>query len=404
MVAAPRLRRRDNVFRPDLEEDTSFPPLLKAAAIYGSNASGKSNLVKALNVVSTIAKLKPSATPDKLPVEPFRFNPALRATASRFEISFIRGRRRYRFTLAASKERVEEERLVAFPRGKETLLYARYYREGRDQYEFGGQLEGGKDLHETWSKLTGPTRLFISQAVANSSESLQQLRIPFSWLTRGISTMTGTTMQQLVGPLQEMLREDSSLTKSIIGFVNDLDIPLTEMRFDANTTDQDEFEVGSKATAERSTLSAQTSGGKTVFTHKTALGEAVFDLDEESTGTQHLIGFFLPWYVLKAARDTAWRVLVVDELDTSLHPNIVAELIRRHLQNSAPGQLIFTTHDTHLMDTKILRRDQIWLTERDMNGATQLRSVHDFEGRESEDIEKRYYEGRYRGLPIVRTE
>jgi AAA15 family ATPase/GTPase len=96
------------------------------------------------------------------------------------------------------------------------------------------------------------------------------------------------------------------------------------------------------------------------------------------------------------------ELVSIDELDTSLHPQIVARLIKQHLQLKAPRQLIFTTHDTHLMDTRILRRDQIWLTERDINGATQLRSVHDFEGRESEDVEKRYYEGRYRGLPILR--
>jgi AAA15 family ATPase/GTPase len=68
---------------------------------------------------------------------------------------------------------------------------------------------------------------------------------------------------------------------------------------------------------------------------------------------------------------------------TSLHPRIVASLVKQHLQLESPGQLIFTTHNTHLMDTKILRRDQIWLTERDVNGATQLRSIQDFEGRES---------------------
>jgi len=66
--------------------------------------------------------------------------------------------------------------------------------------------------------------------------------------------------------------------------------------------------------------------------------------------------------------------------------------------------LIFTTHDTHLMDAKVLRRDQFWITERDMNGATRLRCVHEFEGRDNEDMEKRYYEGRYRGLPFVKSE
>jgi AAA15 family ATPase/GTPase len=95
-------------------------------------------------------------------------------------------------------------------------------------------------------------------------------------------------------------------------------------------------------------------------------------------------------------------ILAVDEIDSSLHPNIVAALVEKHLSATTPSQLIFTTHDTHLMDAKILRRDQFWLTERDANGATQLRAIHDFAGRESEDIEKRYYEGRYRGLPLIR--
>ena len=77
-------------------------------------------------------------------------------------------------------------------------------------------------------------------------------------------------------------------------------------------------------------------------------------------------------------------------------------LVEKHIKSASPAQLIFTTHNTHLMDTKLLRRDQFWLTERDASGATQLRSIHDFEGRESEDLEKLYYEGRYRGLPFVR--
>ncbi|MNF86049.1 hypothetical protein D3C84_684720 [compost metagenome] len=95
-------------------------------------------------------------------------------------------------------------------------------------------------------------------------------------------------------------------------------------------------------------------------------------------------------------------VLCVDELNSSLHPDIVADLIGKHLDSGLDTQLIFTTHDTHLMNEKILRRDQFWITERDVNGATCLFSIHDFEGRESEDVEKRYFEGRYRGLPLIR--
>ena len=143
---------------------------------------------------------------------------------------------------------------------------------------------------------------------------------------------------------------------------------------------------------------------KATLTHKTAIGSAEFDFSEESEGTKNLIAFHLPWHLMMntSAAAKKWKTLVVDELDSSLHPKIVANLILQLLNSDKQAQLIFTTHDTHLMNTKILRRDQLWLTERDMNGATQLRSIHDFKGRETEDVEKRYYEGRYRGLPLIR--
>ena len=87
--------------------------------------------------------------------------------------------------------------------------------------------------------------------------------------------------------------------------------------------------------------------------------------------------------------------------DSSLHPKIIEALVGKHHNAPRVSQLVFTTHDTHLMDSGLLRRDQIWITERDANGATRLFSIHDFKGRQSEDIEKRYYEGRYRGLPLT---
>ena len=150
---------------------------------------------------------------------------------------------------------------------------------------------------------------------------------------------------------------------------------------------------------------------KTTLTHVTALGQANFDIEEESDGTKNLISFSFPWLLMDPkyginsnakSLEIETNILVVDELDSSLHPKIVETLIARFISKPNSAQLIFTTHDTHLMNAKLLRRDQYWLTERDENGATQLRSIHEFEGRESEDIEKRYYEGRYRSLPIIK--
>lgn len=398
MVAAPRLGRKENTFAPKLDEKR-FPALLKVAAIYGANASGKSTWVRALHTLRFIVQLEPKASPEPIPVDPFRFDPKCIGSPSSFELHFISEGQRYEFKLAATKDRIEEESLLVFPRGKETLLYRRLGEAGHERYEFGSALEGGGTLHDSWRKLTPRTATFLSRAVANSSQELQQLRIPFAWLTGSLFAVVGSSLGSFARLNQaSVLRESPSVVSNLVEFIRDLDIPVTDLKF--HEPPPGIFTESPKPTEE---FSARPPKLKTMLTHKTALGEASFDFDEESTGTQNLMGFFMPWLLLGQQDVTPLRVMVFDELDSSLHPKIVAELVRRHLEEEGRGQLIFTTHNTHLMNARLLRRDQIWLTERDMSGATHMRSVHDFEGREGEDIEKRYYEGRYRGLPIIRA-
>lgn len=392
MVAAPRLRKKDNTFVPQVTGE-KLPPLLKVAAIYGPNASGKSNLLLAFDVVRRIAAATPSNA--FLPANTFRFDPELANQPSRFEVNFIAGRQRYQFELAVTSERIVEEKLTAYPRGRETVLYERLYTDNREHYDFGLELEGGEDLHEAWRKLTGPKTLFMSQAVANSSEELGQLRVPHKWLVDSMFVVSHG-MKSLAAHSQSIAHKYKSAAEQITSFLRDVDVPVVDLRVE-------KIQMSGSSTL----LTGLASDGevptrdKTTLTHRTALGDADFDFSEESEGTQSLIGFWLPWSIM-VEKEGVFDVLAVDELDSSLHPQIVAMLVAKYLAFEQPNQLIFSTHDTHLMDTKLLRRDQIWITERDANGATQLRSVHDFDGRESEDVEKRYYEGRYRGLPIIR--
>ena len=381
MVAAPRLKKGDNVFKPVVKGE-KLPDLLKVTAIYGPNASGKSNLIKAFGIVSDIAKRQPSAQTTLLPVDPFRFDSELADKPTCIELHFIYAEQRYEFELAVTQQRIIHERLVAYPNGKETLLYERRHLPSGDEYTFGTQLEGGKDLHELWRKSTSAQMPFIAQAVANSSEELTQLRQPLKWLQDGFLVVSGN-MDKLADSSQK-LAENTSNAEELSIFLQELDVPITNIHIEKKE-------------------SSAVSKIRTVLTHKSSLGESKFYFHEESEGTKNLIGFWLPWTLHRMSsihKDN--DILVVDELDSSLHPEIVISLIAKHLKSEISSQLIFTTHDTHLMDAKLLRRDQFWLTERDANGATQLRSIHDFEGRESEDLEKRYYEGRYRGLPFVR--
>lgn len=406
MVAASRLRKRNNTFQPKVHGE-KLPDLLKVVAIYGPNASGKSNLLKAMDVLPIICRRKPSVQADKLPVKPFRFDPSLKSEPSRIEIHFIQKQVRYSFNLALTEDRVFEERLIAYPRGKEELLYERKYDQAHERYVFGPTLEGGADLHDAWRKLTGPQALFIAQAVANSNEELTQLRKPFEWLSDG-ALIVDTGMKPLESIAQRLIIDAPSFSNEVVKLLSDIDIPISNVssRLLERPDIPDETENAERGDAtpkiKESALLSKLKV-KTTFTHRTSLGEAEFDFNEESDGTKNIFCFSFPWLMLRADENSGRRILIVDELDSSLHPKVVEALIERHLNSALPNQLIFTTHDTHLMDTKIFRRDQIWLTERDATGATQLRSIHDFEGREGEDIEKRYYEGRYRALPIVRS-
>jgi AAA15 family ATPase/GTPase len=389
MVATPKLQHRGNVFDAPVTGE-KFPRLLKAAAIYGPNAAGKTSLFKALEAIGLIANLQPGNSLT-LPVSAFRFDKLLVNEPSTFEAHFITGGTRYEFHLSATSRRIVREKLITFPHGKEKLLYSRTLSDGIDGddiYEIGSSLEGGEILHKAWQQLTAPTVLFISQAVANSSESMKQLREPFSWLRSGMM-FVDTEMEAWASLTRKITSEVSSvLNTDLVDFLSSVDVPITKIE---THTKKGILEADSNEVS-----------GKTTLVHKTELGEATFDYADESRGTQNLIGFWLPWKMLQSEKIERYRTLIIDELDSSLHPKIVELLIKQHINATQPSQLIFTTHDTHLMDAKLLRRDQFWILERDRFGATQMRSVHDFEGREGEDIEKRYYEGRYRGLPIIK--
>lgn len=388
MVAAPRLRKKENVISPVVKGE-KVPDLLKVAAVYGPNASGKSNLVKALGVIGSLSFNEVLGDPC---IYPFRFDPALVDQPSCFEWHFVCDGLRYSFELAANAERIVRECLTCYPSGKETLLYERQHLPEGYQYQFGPKLEGGELVHRAWQDMTSSRALFIRQATLNSRDDLTQLRIPFDWLS-GLKQMDhGHTVQRVNEALQAC-RDEPRLADLLSEFLRSIDVPVSAIKIEAKGRGSSGAEMFSPMFD---------SPPKTRLTHSTALGVAEFDLDDESDGTRSLIGFWLPWALFSSRKTVLNSLLVVDELDTSLHPEIVIRLVSQHLQQNDPRQLIFTTHNTHLMDAKLLRRDQFWLTERDMNGATQLYSIHDIEGRESEDIEKRYYEGRYRGLPILR--
>ena len=401
MEAALYLRKKDNVINVPVKGDKSLS-LLKVAAIYGPNASGKSNLCLALSLIGRLMKNNLESGEDSLPVTPFRFDIHLLGKPSQFEINFVTAGKKYRFELALTSQRIISEVLSVFVKGKPQKLYARSFDGDKESYEIEPLLEGGELLHDAWKNLTSPKLLFLSQAVNNSSENLMQLRIPYAWLRANL-TESPDKMQIFTKVLHLLHNEAPArqIPKEIALFLSEIDIPVAEVKFNNNskfsdlkrTLDKDDENAAFERFLKNSDM---------LFRHKTMLGEAEFSLDEESEGTKNLTGFLLIWIALTMGAKLGVSA-IFDELDTSLHPKIIERLVAKLHSLKANSQLIFTTHNTHLMDSKLMRRDQFWVAERDNNGATRLASIYDYEGREGEDVEKRYYEGRYRGLPNLKV-
>jgi AAA15 family ATPase/GTPase len=400
MVASNRLGKKENVIVPNVDGE-KLPNLLKVAAIYGPNASGKSSLLEAIDFVKDMIRRDSRASDKTLPVSHFRFDKSLELEPSNFEYHFIQDGTRYQYLVSANISRVTLEELTAFPNGKESLLFRREFTSKGEVYVFGDTLEGGELVHETWRKLTNPRSLFLAQAAEYSSEDLTQLKIPCSWFENSCLVINQNSFHTWSRASRKILALMPDTAVTLSNFLADVDIPISSIAISASEENQSLLSSPFEEPEELRKFDDDTT---TTLTHRSALGEANFDYKEESEGTKNLIGFWLPWYTLamKGKEKGDNLTLIIDELDSSLHPQIVVNIIKKHIANSKFSQLIFTTHDTHLMNSKILRRDQFWITERDKNAATRLYSIYDFDGREGEDLERRYFAGRYRGLPLTK--
>jgi len=132
--------------------------------------------------------------------------------------------------------------------------------------------------------------------------------------------------------------------------------------------------------------------------HSSVNGSAFFDLDEESDGTVRLLDFVPAFKNIISSE----KVYIVDELERSIHPLLIKELVKKFsLDNKTRGQLIFTTHESNLLDQEIFRQDEIWFAEKDLNGSTDLYSLSDFKEHKTIDIRKGYLNGRYGSIPFL---
>ncbi len=376
----------------------STPPLLRSAAIYGPNAAGKSNLIKAMKVMEQMVLKSASETQagEPLSVTPFLLDEDSTEHPCEFEVHFISEGVRYQYGFAATRKRITEEWLLAYPKGRPQRWIDRRYDSINQAYVWGtmDKLSGKKQL---WQEATRSNALFLSTAIQLNNQQLQPV---FKWFSK-ILHVAGFGRWH-PGFSIEMCEQEGT-RKEVISFLRAADIDIDDVQLEEEKFDIHTLPDGLSGSVKNRL--AKEFKDNPVINVKTAhildSGKKVFfDLGDESDGTQKIFALAGPW------KDTLehGHVLIVDELHDNLHPVIVQYLVNLfHSPETNPkgAQLVITTHDTSILNQDVFRRDQVWFCEKDKSHSTVLFPLTDFRPRKEENLERRYLSGRYGALPYV---
>ena len=367
--------------------------VLKTNAIYGANASGKTNLFKILTIA--ISMLRSSNTTNinaKLPITPFKFDKNTLNKPSEFEIKFIVDDVRYVYGFVADSNKIYEEYLYYYPNGRETKIFDRT---NTNDYSFPQKDE--KILNDIASK-NAPNKFFIATA---TNWNYEKTKVPYKFLSADINTFNNLSGLRDIA-LREYLKNDKELKSFALDFLKKADFNIedykvleTDVPDDVLAAIPDFIKTGMSMKEKPKVFTA-------LFKHRGSTVELSYE--EESMGTQ-IIFCFIP-FIMDALNNK--RVVIVDELDRSLHPYLVEMIVQMFNDsdiNKNGAQLIFNTHDTNLLKLNILRRDQIWFTEKDdKNGISDLYPLSDFSVRKTENVEKGYMLGRYGAVPFIKND
>lgn len=391
----------DKTMRDTHATDTAIkaaPYVLRSAVVYGANASGKSNLIKALQymrgVVMESAALQPGQTFDRL--QPFRLDAASKEEPTEFEVTFAMQGVRYQYGFAMTTQRIVREHLLVYKAFKPQRWFERRHdsEAGKDVYEFGPSLKGPKHL---WEGATRSNALFLSTAVQLNSDALRDV---FDWFSNRLVILNE---QSPLSPLVsiQMLKQEKQ-RKAIGDFLRAADVSIADIEVVSRQAVVHNIRLD-LSTGKKEEESSEQVVDEVRFHHVTDDGRAVFDLADESSGTRNLL--FLAGPILDILRKGL--TLVVDELDTSLHTLLVQTLVRQFHRpdvNVGGAQLLFTTHDTSLLDAYgLFRRDQVWFVEKRADQSSTLYPLLDFSPRKKEALARGYLEGRYGALPFLRS-
>ncbi|MFE4975847.1 ATP/GTP-binding protein [Kitasatospora sp. NPDC056651] len=368
------------------------------AGIFGANAAGKSNVIDALRYMSKmVVDSHRDAEPDEgVTRHPFRLDEAARGEPSWYVVDLLIDGIRYTYGFSVDDEQVVDEWLHSYPHGRKRKIFER----SADGLEIGDSQQR-REL-EAVENITEPNVLFMSLAARSRQHDFRPV---YDWFARNL----GFSRRGL-GDYFRMggrILEQADRYPELIGLLRAADLGIAEcgaerVPFDAERHGRNTTWVTAEVDGRVSRMALRPWIG-----HHGRDGIVRMDLSEESEGTQALVRQ-APLFMGALRRG---GTLVVDEIDSSLHPILTARLIglfQNSTTNPNGAQLIFTSHDASLLGRvggeEILRRDQVWFVEKNEYGETELFGLADFKPRQEENRERRYLAGSYGGVPYIDDE
>jgi len=379
--------------------------VLPIAAIYGGNASGKSNFLKALRFVKKLVGILPESD-SPIPIEPFSLSLEYNQQPTRFTLEILVDHAIYEFSFTLNHKDILEEKLLKTSNDIDEIVYTR---EGDNiQLNENYPFLVNSDYLNFVSQSTKNNQLFLSNAVFFKVEGLKPIS---DWFKDTLKTVFPESSPSLI---EDQLDHDHPLYSYMNSILERLDTGIVQLKYEdipienlpisvnlfaSNLKEGGIFPFGSIHLFRKG---GELKAKKQVAYHRTLSGDEIkFDIEQESNGTRRLIEL-LPAF-LQLSNSSSPIVYAIDEIDNSLHTVLTRTLLEEYLAICGAenrSQLLFTTHDVLQIDKELLRTDEMWVTERKTDGSTTLYSFSDYEeARQDEDIRNSYLQGRLGGIP-----
>jgi uncharacterized protein len=394
MIADSSTRKNDNTFVPI---EGNKLRLLNSAAIYGANASGKSNILKALNRLILYIQDLNIDVDDNIPYyEPFELEKSCLTQPSIFKLSFVIEEIMYEYQITFDSREVHHEQLDFYPNKRPANLFIRKKNDVKR-----GDYFQDKRLFSRKALTKYP---YLSKVAREEHEQMQKI---YQYLkTYALFAANDTRMRSsLVRHINQELQKDEKLKIKLDKLIRIADTHIQQIKIEEKNVD---FKFDDQVPEEIKKIIMRDNKYELFAVHKTRDGllegeEANFPFfQKESIGTIRLYALgALMLLILNRG-----HILVIDEIDNSLHPKLCKFLIKlfhHPLTNPRNAQLIFASHETTLLDRELLRKDQIWFTEKNKYGETQLFSAQDFDKvKGDEPFDLWYMQGKFGGQPNIK--